>query len=100
MPTKAARVYVPISRELEKDLEEFTQVSGVAKSQILSQLLSECGPVIRSMTEAYRLAKKSPSQALESLREVVGGMHVKVAQLQLDMQPKPRRKLRKAPKRD
>jgi len=53
------------------------------------------------MTEAFRLAKKSPAQAADAMREVVHGAHVQIAQLQLDMQPKPKRKkLRKSPKRD
>lgn len=101
MPTKHPRVYIPVSDDLRAALDEFTKVSGVAKSQILSQLLSETAPVIRAMTEAFRLAKKSPAQAADAMRDVVHGAHVQIAQLQLDMQPKPKRKkLRKSPKRD
>ena len=105
MPTKAPRIYVPIySQELQDALDEFQEVSGIAKSQILSQLLSETAPVIRAMSDAYRLAKKSPTAAVDRMREVVSDAHIGIAQLQLDMnaataKPK-RRKLRRAPKRD
>jgi hypothetical protein len=103
MPTKAPRIYVPIySQELRDALEEFQTVSGIAKSQILSQLLSETAPVIRAMSEAYRLAKKSPTAAIDRMRDVVSEAHIGIAQLQLDMQPKvtKRKKLRRSPKRD
>jgi len=103
MPTKAPRIYVPISPDLMDALDEFTKVSGVAKSQILGQLISEAGPVIRAMTEAYRLAKKSPAQAIEPMRELAQKAHIEVAQHQLALDAataKKKRKLRKSPKRD
>lgn len=86
MPTKAPRIYVPITPELMDALDEFTKVSGIAKSQILSQLMSDSfPPLVRAMTEAFRVAKKSPSQAIDVMREMVQEAHVGVAQLQLDM---------------
>ncbi|WP_348239906.1 hypothetical protein [Salmonella enterica] len=101
MPTKHPRVYVPVSDDLRAALEEFTKESGIAKSQILSQLLSETAPVIRAMTEAFRVAKKSPTAAVDRMRELAQEAHIAVAQLQLDMQAKPKlKKLRKSPKRD
>lgn len=102
MPTKAPRIYVPIiNPEVARALDEFTKESGIAKSQILGQLISEMTPVLQAMTESYRLAKKSPAAAVDRMRSLVQEAHIGVAQLQLDMHPKgPRKKLRRAPKRD
>lgn len=98
MPAK--RVYVPLSPELDSALEVFNAETGIAKSQLLSQLLAETVPVIQAMTDAFRIAKKSPPQAAAAMRDLVSGAHVKLAQLQLDMQPKPARKrMRKSPRR-
>lgn len=100
MPTKLHRIYVPVSAELDEALDAFNAESGLAKSQLLSQLTSELVPVIRAMTDAFRLAKKSPAQAADSMRDLVQGAHVQIAQLQLDMAPKPKKKkLRRSPRR-
>lgn len=98
MPTKNPRINVTVSQELYEALSEFRAASGMSSASLLSQLLSETVPVIRAMTEAFKLAKSSPAKASDALREVVQDAHVQVAQLQLDMAPKPKRKkLRKSP---
>lgn len=100
MPTKLPRVAISLTPELHVALEKFTAESGMAKSQLISQLLSETVPVIDAMTEAYRLAKKSPAAAADRMRDLVQSAHVGLAQLQLDMAPKPKkRKMRRSPRK-
>lgn len=98
MPTKRPRINVTISPELDTALQAFREASGMAPSSLISQLLSETVPVVLAMTEAYKLAKKSPAAAAARMRDVVQDAHIGIAQLQLDMAPKrKRRKLRASP---
>jgi hypothetical protein len=96
--TKTPRIALTVSPELFAALEAFTQETGIARAQILAQLVSETVPLIQAMTEAFRQAKRSPSGAMDAMKGVVRDAHVKVAQVQLDLEAKrPRRKLRLRP---
>jgi len=96
--TKPPRIAITVSPELFAALEAFTQETGIARAQILGQLVTDTVPVIQAMTEAFRQAKRSPSGALDAMKDVVRDAHVKVAQVQLDLESKrPRRKLRLRP---
>lgn len=96
MPTKRPRINVTITPELHQALIEFRRASGMSPASMLSTMLSETVPVIQSMTEAYKLAKKSPQQAAQVMRDLVSNTHVQVAQMQLDMQPKAKKKIRRS----
>jgi hypothetical protein len=95
---KLPRIAIQVSPELFAALEAFTQETGIARAQILAQMVSETVPVIQAMTEAFRQAKRSPSTAMDVMKDVVRDAHLKVAQVQLDLESKrPRRKLRLRP---
>lgn len=101
MPTNKARLNVTLTPELRGALDRFSAETGISRSQILAQLLSEAVPVIDTMTEAFRLARKSPASAVSAMREAVMGAHVELAQMSLDMAPdKKKVKLRMSTKRD
>lgn len=99
MPTKRPRINVTITPELHQALVEFRRASGMSSASLISQLLSETVPVINAMTEAYKVAKKSPQQAAQVMRDLVTNTHVQVAQMQLDMQPKAKKKIRRSPEK-
>lgn len=70
-------------------LDNFHAVTGLARSQLLSQLLSEVVPVVNAMTEAYRVSKKAPSKALEPLHDLVHQSSVNMNQLDLQLRKQP-----------
>ena len=94
------RIYVTIPSELKEALDNFHAVTGLARSQILTQLLSEVAPVVNAMTEAFRLSKNAPSKAFEPLHALVEQAAVNMDQLNLQLQKKaPSAKLRRSPRK-
>lgn len=94
------RIYITIPVELKDALDNLHSVTGFARSQVLTQLLSEVAPVINAMADAFRLSKKAPSKALEPLHGLVEQAAANLGQLNLELQKKrPVTKIRRSPKK-
>lgn len=103
MPTQKPRLAITLTPETREALERLTQVSGIASSQFVSQMLHDAIPMIDAMTRSFEAAKKSPHRAAEIMQELLTEAQVEVAQHQLAFDAaakKKKRKLRKRPKRD
>lgn len=100
MPTKKPRLAITLTPESRDALERLTEVSGIAASQFISQLVHDAVPMLQGMTRSFEIAKKSPQRAAEIMSEMLGGVAVEVAQHQLAFDAavkKKKRKLRRRP---
>ena len=97
MPTEKPRLYITLTPELKRALDSFQAETGLARSALIAQLLSESVPVIDAMTEAYRAAKQSPAAAVDRMRDAVRHAHGKLSQASLSLeQTAKHRRLRKS----
>lgn len=100
MPTKKPRLAVTLTPESRAALERLSDVSGIASSQFISQLMHDAIPVVEAMTRSFEEAKKSPQRAAQIMQELLTDAHVEIAQQQLAFESaraKKKRKLRRRP---
>jgi len=99
--TSKPRLNITLTSESRAALEKFSEVSGLAASQFVAQIVHDCIPLIESMTHAFELARKSPQAASDAMRDVLNQSMVQAAQHSLAFDKiRPGRKLRKRPTRD
>lgn len=101
-PKKPSRLSVPITPEARAALERFSEVSGVSMASFLANVVHDSIPVIEAMTEAYLLARSSPSRAVEIMEDELVRTMAKAARTQLDFNEQAARgvKLGKRHRRD
>jgi len=103
MPTKLPRISVTLSAETKAAYDRLGEVSGIAASQFISQILHDSIPLIEAMTRSFLEAKKSPLRAAEIMQEAMTSAHIELAQHSLALDSaitKKKRKMRKRPTRD
>ena len=86
MPTKKKRVAVTCPQELYDVLEEFSIVSGVSKSGIVVQMMTEMVPAMRQLTQAYQLAKTAPHAAFDELDTLLQKSALSAVQTRLNLE--------------
>ncbi len=101
MPTKKPRLNISLTPASRAALERFAAVSGIAAAQFVAKIVEDSIPVIESMTEAFEVARRSPQQASNVMRDSVTDAMVRAAQTHLQLDSSVRqRPLRKRPSRD
>lgn len=88
MPSSKRRLALTLDDDLAAVLEDFAKVSGTAKASFIVSLLRENIPLIQGMTKAFKMAKKSPADALNIMQEQMLQAQIKAAQGSLDLDKK------------
>lgn len=73
MPSKKRRMMLSLPDELSSALDTFREVSGMAASSFVVEILIEALPMIVASTEALKLAKQGNSKSLEVLSGLLAG---------------------------
>lgn len=99
-PKPKRRLAISLDHDVSLALAEFSAVTGTAQASFVASIVLEALPIIRSITQASRLAKERPREALEIMREEMNRTQIKAAQAALDLEEKPVKKVRRfAPKK-
>lgn len=100
MTDRPRRLNVSLTPESRAALERFSQVTGIAASQLIRSVMHDAIPVIDAMTQALAVVKTSPQKAADLMSEQLLNASVKAAQgkLELDEAVK-EKKLRRRPQR-
>lgn len=88
MPSVKKRLALTLDDDLASALEDFAKVSGTSKASFIVSILRESMPLIQGMTKAFKMAKKSPADALHVMQEQMLQTQIKVAQGSLDLEKK------------
>lgn len=65
------RMLLSVDDELHGILKELSEVSGIPAATFAAQLLELSKPQLRDLVESMRLAKNSPSEAIDKLIEAI-----------------------------
>lgn len=63
MATSKTRVYVTLSDQVNRLVEELSTVTGTPRATIVSEMLDQVAPVLETMIEAIRIVKEQPREA-------------------------------------
>lgn len=85
MTTKRKRLQVTLSDEAWDLINEVHDMTGTAKSAILSEIIDEVIPVFRNQIQALRLLKDQPREAQRIIQNFANESIGRVAQQQLEL---------------
>lgn len=97
--TGRSRLNVSLSPESRASLERFSEVTGIAASQLIRSVMHDSIPVIDAMTEALSVVKSSPQKAADVMGQQLLAASFKAAQGKLELDEAVAQKLRKRPRK-
>jgi hypothetical protein len=97
--SKRGRLNVTLSPESRASLERFSEVTGIAASQLIRSIMHDSVPVIDAMTDALAVVKTSPRKAADIMGEQLLAASFKAAQGKLDLDEAAKDKMRKRPRK-
>lgn len=85
MPTLKKRIAVSLPPELEKALNDLRDATGVAPSSFVAEIMTQCIPMIRGVTQAALEAKSSPTNALRIMQRSMLEALSEVTNVQIEL---------------
>lgn len=85
MPAKSKRLQVTLTPEVWRLVDEIHELTGAAKSGIISEMLSEVAPVFMNQIQALRVLKESPQEAARLVQNFSNESISKLAQANLEL---------------
>lgn len=98
MATKVPRVFVTLTPETYKIVQDLSESVGASMSGLLAELAEEAAPSMAQIVQAVKLAKSKPAEAFENIADALARAQGDASQLQIELIDK-KRKLRRGGKK-